>query len=125
MTKLTCLRGYSGSGKSTKAAEIAKETGAVIVNRDQIRKMLLNEWWTGDKTDEDRVTVAEEAQGKALLQTGTPVVVDATHLHPPFLRKWARLATRLGVDFELVDVHADPDCCSGSRKRQHCSRDHG
>jgi predicted kinase len=109
--KLTCLRGYSGSGKSTKAAEIAKETGAVILNRDQIRKMLLGSWWTGKKDDEDRVTIAEEAQVKAFLQTGTPVVVDATHLHSPFLRKWARLATRLGVDFEVVDVIEDVTVC--------------
>jgi predicted kinase len=109
--KLTCLRGYSGSGKSTKAAEIAKETGAVIVNRDQIRKMLLGSWWTGKKDDEDRVTIAEEAQVTALLKAGVSAVVDATHLDPRYLRKWARLATRLGVDFDVVDVHADPGEC--------------
>jgi predicted kinase len=101
--KLTCLRGYSGSGKSTKAAQIAEETGAVIVNRDQLRKMLLNSWWTGDKADEDRVTLAEEASVKALLRAGVGVVVDATHLEPRYLRKWARLASRFGAEFEVVD----------------------
>lgn len=111
MTTLWVMRGYSGSGKSTKAAEIAKETGAVIVNRDQIRKMLLGSWWTGKKDDEDRVTVAEEAQVTALLKAGVPAVVDATHLDPRYLRKWARLATRLGVDFDVVDVIADTGEC--------------
>lgn len=114
--KLTCMRGLSGSGKSTKAAEIAKDTGAVIVNRDQLRKMLLNEWWTGDRTDEDRVTVAERALVDAHLRAGTSVVVDATHLNAPFLRKWARLAAKRGADFEVVDVHADPEEC---KKRDH------
>jgi predicted kinase len=115
-TKLTCLRGYSGSGKSTRAAEIAKETGAVIVNRDQLRKMLLGEWWTGDKDDEDRVTVAEEASVRTFLRSGTSVVVDATHLNGSYLRKWARLASRLGAEFEVVDIHADVTEC---QRRDH------
>lgn len=109
--KLWAMRGLSGSGKSTRAAGIAGETGAVVVCRDNLRWMLLGSWWTGRKEDEDRVTVAEEAQVVALLRAGHSVVVDNTHLHPPYLRKWARLATRLGVAFEVVDVHADVDEC--------------
>ena len=109
--KLTCMRGYSGSGKSTKAAEIAKETGAVVVCRDDLRKMMLGSYWTGKKEDEDRVTVAEEAQVTALLRASIPVVVDATHLHPPYLRKWAKLATRMGVEFEVVDIVSTYEYC--------------
>lgn len=110
MSKLTCLRGYPGSGKSHRAAEIAKETGAVIVNRDLLRRMLLNSW-AGSKSDEDRVSIAEEAQVIALLRAGVPTIVDATHLESRFLRKWARLSTRLGIEFEVVDVISDPDEC--------------
>lgn len=116
MTKLVCMRGYSGSGKSTRAQEIAKEIDGVVVNRDLMRKMLLGEWWTGDPKDEDRVTLAEESQVGAFLRAGTSVVVDATHLNPAFLRKWARLATRLGVEFEVADVEADVTLC---RQRDH------
>ncbi|WP_198938184.1 AAA family ATPase [Mycobacterium sp. IS-836] len=105
------MRGYSGSGKSTRAAEIAKGIGAVVVNRDSLRFMLLGSYWTGKREDEDRVTVAEEAQVEAFLRNGTSVVVDATHLHAPYLRKWARLATRLGVDFGVVDVVTPLDEC--------------
>lgn len=112
--KITCLRGYSGSGKSTKAAEIAKETGAAIVCRDDLRKMLLGQWWTGKKGDEDRVTVAEEAQVIALLKSDTSVVVDATHLHPAYLRRWARLATRLAADFQVVDVRTNFASCQAN-----------
>lgn len=109
--KLTCLRGYSGSGKSTKAREIAQSSGAVVVCRDDLRMMLLGSYWTGKTQDEDRVTVAEEAQVNALVRAGTGVVVDATHLHPPYLRKWAKQATRLGADFEVIDCKIHPEVC--------------
>lgn len=104
---LWCMRGFSGSGKSARAREIAAASGAVVVNRDLLRLQLLGSYWTGDKTDEDRVTIAEEAQVKALLKSGVSVVCDSTHLNPRYLRKWARVATRFGATFEVVDVHAD------------------
>lgn len=111
MTKLWAMRGYSGSGKSTLAAKVAAENDAVVINRDYLRKMMLNSWWTGDNDDEDRVTLAEEASVDALLRQGTSIVVDATHLNAAYLRKWARLATRVGVGFEVVDVVEDVDTC--------------
>ncbi|QGJ93757.1 polynucleotide kinase [Mycobacterium phage Hannaconda] len=110
-TKLWAMRGFSGSGKSRRAREIANQNDAVVVNRDMLRMQLLGEWWTGDKEDEDRVTIAEEAQVVAFLKSETSVVIDNTHINPAYLRKWARLATRLGVEFEVVDVHADVDEC--------------
>jgi predicted kinase len=78
--------------------------------------MLLGSFWTGKKEDEDNVTVAETAQVTAFLRAGTSTVVDATHLNASHLRKWARLATRLGVDFNVVDVHADIAEC---KRRDH------
>ncbi|MBO0676893.1 AAA family ATPase [Mycolicibacterium sp. S2-37] len=110
------MRGYSGSGKSTRAAEIAKATDAVVVNRDYLRKMLLNEWWTGRPVDEERVTVAERAQVLALLKADVDVVVDATHLNASYLRKWSKMADKLGVEFEVVDVIEDLAVC---RQRDH------
>jgi predicted kinase len=110
------MRGWSGSGKSTKAREIANQAGAVVICRDDLRMMLLGSYWTGKQNDEDRVTVAEEAQVTSLLGAGHNVVVDATHLHPPYLRKWAKLATRIGADFEVVDVITDIDEC---KRRDH------
>lgn len=111
LTKLTAMRGYSGSGKSTKAREIATETGAVVVNRDLLRLQLVGEWWTGDRNDEDRVTIAESALATSFLKADTSVVVDATHLNPAYLKKWARISSRLGAEFEVVDVHAPTDVC--------------
>lgn len=110
------MRGWSGSGKSTRAAEIARDKDAVVVNRDLLRLQLLGRFWTGESQDEERVTIAEEAQVNALLRAGVSVVADSTHLNPKYLRKWARLATRLGVDFETVDVIEDLDEC---KRRDH------
>src|SRR6185503_3876447 len=111
MTKLWVMRGYSGSGKSTKAREIADANDAVVVCRDDLRKMLLGQFWTGKKLDEDRVSIAEMAQVEAFLLAGTQVVVDATHLNPKYLRQWAKMATRIGVDFQVVDVHNEVSVC--------------
>ena len=116
MSKIWAMRGYSGSGKSTKAREIADANNAVVINRDLIRLMLLGSHWTGKKQDEDRVSIAEMAQVKAFLLAGTQVVIDATHLNPKYLRQWARLATRYGADFQVVDVMEDPDEC---KRRDH------
>lgn len=102
--KLTAMRGYPGSGKSTRAKEIAAETGAVRVCRDDLRKMLHDNYHTGKTECEEQVTTAERAQVHALLQSGTSVVVDATHLEPRWLRKWAKMAAQYGAEFEVVDI---------------------
>ncbi|SHW54178.1 Predicted kinase [Mycobacteroides abscessus subsp. abscessus] len=102
--KLTAMRGYPGSGKTTKAKEIAAQSGAVRVCRDDLRKMLHDNYHTGKAECEDQVTTAERAQVHALLQSGTSVVVDATHLEPRWLRKWAKMAAQYGAKFEVVDI---------------------
>ncbi|WP_016887155.1 AAA family ATPase [Mycobacteroides abscessus] len=123
MTILTCMRGYVASGKSSRAREIAEETGAVVVNRDLLRLQLLGTYWTGDQDDEWRVTVAEEAQVLALMQADIPVVVDATHLMPSYLRKWARWATRYGWDFAVEDVKTPMDVCLERLRRRNLESD--
>ncbi|WP_324252205.1 phosphatase domain-containing protein [Mycobacteroides abscessus] len=102
--KLTAMRGYPGSGKSTKAKAICAETGAVRVCRDDLRKMLHDSYFTGKAECEDQVTTAERAQVHALLKSGVSVVADATHLEPRWLRKWQKMAAQYGADFEVVDI---------------------
>ena len=111
MAKLICVRGFSASGKSTLAKKLAGEIGGVVVNRDYLRKMSLGEWWTGKSEDENRITLIEKAAVKSLLQSGVSTVVDATHLAPQFLRKWAKLAGQLNVGFEVIDVRTDVEEC--------------
>lgn len=111
VAKLTCMRGLPGSGKSSQARKIAQKSDAVVICRDNLRQMLHGTYWSGRRECEDRVTLVEEAQVSALLRAGISTIIDAQHLHTPYLRKWAKLATRLGVDFEVVDVHADTEEC--------------
>lgn len=108
---LTAMRGYPASGKSTKAREIAAKTGAVVVCRDDLRMMLHGIYFSGKSDLEDEVTVAERAQVHAFLKAGKSVIVDATHLHTPFLRKWAKMSAQYGAAFEVVDVLASPEEC--------------
>lgn len=116
MAKLTCMRGLPSSGKSTRAYELAAETGAVVVNRDSLRKMLHDTFWSGKSELEDQVTIAEDAQVKAFLEAGISVTIDATHLNPKYLRKWAKLAGQYGAEFEVVDLDTPVDEC---RRRDH------
>lgn len=109
--KLTAMRGYAASGKSTIAAQIAKDTGAVIVNRDYLRMMLHGTWYSGKPELEDQVTIAERAQVRAFLKAGVSVIVDATHLNVHYLRKWAKLAVEVGAEFEVVDVPTRLEHC--------------
>ncbi|QZD99262.1 polynucleotide kinase [Mycobacterium phage Moostard] len=118
---LTAMRGYPGSGKSTKAREIADATGAVVVNRDALWKMLHGEWFHDThakdaKTFEAEVTIAERAAVQAYLKEGVSVVVDATHLEPSYLRKWSKLAAQYGAQFVRVDVDTDVATC---KQRDH------
>ncbi|WZB38362.1 polynucleotide kinase [Mycobacterium phage Bazzle] len=108
---LTAMRGYPGSGKSTRAREIADATGAVVVCRDDLRMMLHGTYFSGKKELEDEVTVAERAQVSAFLKAGISVVVDATHLEPSYLRKWAKMASQYGAEFKRVDIETPASYC--------------
>lgn len=120
---LTAMRGYPGSGKSTTARTVANNTGAVVVCRDELRNMLHGVYFNdgsnhpkSPKDFEDEVTIAERAQVAAFLKAGVSVVVDATHLEPSYLRKWAKMASMYGADFVRVDHITPVDEC---RKRDH------
>ncbi len=115
------MRGYPASGKSTRAREIADDTGAVVVCRDDLRKMLHGIYFNDGKNHpktpkvfEDEVTVAERALVQAFLKEGVSVVVDATHLEPQFLRKQAKLSAQYGAKFERVDMEASVLKCQAN-----------
>lgn len=108
---LWAMRGYPGSGKSTRARKIAEETGAVVVCRDDLRMMLHGTYWSGKRELEDQVTIAERAAVQAYLKAGVSVVVDETNLEPVFLRKWAKLASQYGAEFVRVDIETPVSHC--------------
>jgi predicted kinase len=111
IVKLICMRGYAGAGKSTLAAKLAAETSGVMVNRDQLRMMLLGSWWTGKRADEDLVTAAEQTLVRSLLRAGSDVIVDDTNLNPRYLHDWADLAGTVGAEIHIVDVRTPVSEC--------------
>lgn len=75
---LICMVGLSGSGKSTKAKEFAKEYGYKIVSSDQIR-----EQYCGDMSNQSRNNIVFQifySKIKYALQNGENVIADATFL---------------------------------------------
>jgi len=100
MPKLIATVGLPASGKTTFAR--ALQPSIVRVNRDDLRRMLhgarLYTQWA-----ERQVTAAQRAQVEALLRAGVNVCVDDTNLRARTVREWAKLAARLGAEFEVHD----------------------
>lgn len=109
MTKLVITRGLPASGKSSHAKRwVAEAPGRARVNRDDLRAMLFSAAGVLPYEQEQRVSAAQHAQVRALLEAGVSVIVDDTHLRLKYARAWADLAAELGADFEVLDFPIDP-----------------
>lgn len=105
MTKLTILRGISGSGKST----WARQQNAIVTSRDSIRHGMLDftydEWygWPVDRRNdmEGVVTELQNASIAALLKAGKDVIVDNTNIQWKFVKQIAKIGYRYGADVEI------------------------
>lgn len=105
------LRGLPASGKSTRAAELSAETGAEIVNRDNLRMALHGVWWSGDQEKENEVTYWEKSMVVDNLKNGRSVIIDATNLRPESLRNWRYLAEPYHAEVRVIDLDTDVDTC--------------
>ena len=106
VVKFVMMVGIAGSGKSTKAVEIAAEEGAEVIGSDSIRKELYgDEAIHGDgqvyQVMEDRTMIA--------LRKGASVVYDATNLVASRRRELlAKLPA--GVEKECIWVNTPIEC---------------
>jgi predicted kinase len=100
MARLIITRGLPASGKTTFARKL--QPAVVRVNRDDLRRMLHGDRLYTQRA-EAQVTHAQRAQVEALLRSGADVCVDDTNLRSGTVRYWARLAERLGAQFEVHD----------------------
>lgn len=101
MTKLTILRGISGSGKSTWAEAMqAADPSVVIVSRDRIRMSLFSK---EAFIDEDLVTKVQDAAIEAGLKAGHHVIVDDTNVTQKYVKRIADIGHRLGVKVEVKE----------------------
>lgn len=111
---LIIMRGYSGSGKSTVAKRLVRDSGnAIRVSRDDIRAML-----TGsdtktvlDQEGETLVTKIEEKAVRDALRRNLHVVVDDTNLRLKYARRWADVAVQEGAGWQVWDVTTDAETC--------------
>lgn len=104
MTTLTIMRGVSGSGKSTRATEIALSTGAEVVSRDSIRLTRYGVEY-GPPVDESRVTIIEHAMIEGFLKSRISVVSDNTNIDWNFVKQIAKIGRDWAdIVIEVVDV---------------------
>lgn len=111
---LTLLRGYSGSGKSTIARDIAAASSdTIIVSRDTIRAQMtgsvIKQALSHER--EEQVTKIEHAQVETALKAGLHVIVDNTNLKASFARQYLNIAADLGVSWNVIDFKTPLDEC--------------
>ncbi|PMS23643.1 aminoglycoside phosphotransferase [Trinickia dabaoshanensis] len=113
---LVLCHGFSGSGKSVVANELAPYMGAIVVSSDVERKRASEPLgascrepmpataYSSVALDANYHRLAELAD--ALLGAGLPVVVDASFLKRAHRASFLELAKRHGAHVTIVDVHA-------------------
>lgn len=114
---LIITHGYSGSGKSTFAAQLAEKIGAFQIRSDIERKRLFGyaaNDQTGSAINDGLYTQDANEQtyrhllalAKSVLAAGFPVIVDAAFLKSEQRNPFRDLAADLGVAFRIVSFHA-------------------
>lgn len=129
-TVLIITHGYSGSGKSTFATQLAEHIGAFQIRSDIERKRLFGyraDSQTGSGIDNG--VYSPEASVKtyrhlkelalAVLEAGFPVIVDAAFLKTGQRDLFRQLAADCGVPFHIVSFQAsDQELCRRIQQRQ-------
>ncbi|MGZ5577132.1 MAG: bifunctional aminoglycoside phosphotransferase/ATP-binding protein [Methylobacter sp.] len=116
-TALIITHGYSGSGKSTFAAQIAEKIGAFQIRSDVERKRLFGyRALMQTSSDIDKGLYTREASlktyqylkelAKAVLDAGFPVIIDATFLKIEQRAPFRQLAADCGVPFRIIAFQA-------------------
>lgn len=96
--KIIVLQGVPGSGKSTWAAEFAKEhKDYVIVCSDSIREAT-GIYWVPER--EGYITDVELDSVIAALKNNLNVIIDATNLNPKTIAKWDAVSNKYNCDIE-------------------------
>ncbi|HEY8096051.1 MAG TPA: AAA family ATPase [Methylobacter sp.] len=129
-TALIITHGYSGSGKSTMAAQLAEKIGAFQIRSDIERKRLFGYQalvQTGSGLDDGLYTQEANLKtyqhlkelAKAVLEAGFPVIIDAAFLKAEQRAPFRRLAADCGVPFHVIAFQAsDEELCRRIKQRQ-------
>lgn len=111
MSKLTIVRGVSGSGKSTWAEA---QPGALVVSRDRIRAAMFGsndqDYYAVSKEElhrkESLVTDIQDASIASGLRAGLHVIVDNTNVRPKFVKSIVDIGFKAGAEIavKVIDV---------------------
>jgi len=112
VTKLTILRGISGSGKSMWARS---QTGSAVVSRDDIRANVFGsngpDYYEVDRDvlrkREDIVSGIEAAMIRNLLRAGIDVISDNTHTMMKYVNRIAKIGYSEGAEVEIKRFDVD------------------
>ena len=115
---LTVMCGLSGSGKSTKAHEIAERTGAIVVSSDELRKELFgDERFQGEK---DKLFREYHKRVHDNLAAGRDVVADKTNISIRSRRALLEAVKDLDVYKDCVICNVKySDCLENNRNRSY------
>lgn len=104
--QLIIMHGLAGSGKTTRAEQLAIAKGAIHLRTDVERKFLHNEHLY---TDEAIQEVYDHCYRLAelVLKSGYNVIVDATFLKRSQRKQFQRMAEQLAVPFYIVRCEVD------------------
>ncbi|TAK64774.1 bifunctional aminoglycoside phosphotransferase/ATP-binding protein [Methylobacter sp.] len=128
-TVLIITHGYSGSGKSTMASQLAEKIGAFQIRSDIERKRLFG-YRANAQTDSgiDDGLYTQEASlktyrhlkdlAKAVLEADFPVIIDAAFLKTGQRDLFRQLAADCGVPFHIVTFQAsEQELCKRINQR--------
>ena len=125
--------GYSGSGKTTRSQALVEQMGLIRIRSDVERKRLsgmdsrerdVGDVGSGIYSEDMGVRTYERLASLArnVLESGLPVVVDATFLERARRDRFAALARELEIPFRILDYVA-PESVLRARIRQRQSAD--
>jgi aminoglycoside phosphotransferase family enzyme/predicted kinase len=127
---LIITHGYSGSGKSTFASQLAEKTGALQIRSDIERKRLFG-YRAHDSTGSGiKSGVYTQAAGlqtylrlaelaKSVIEAGFTAIIDAAFLKLEQRTLFRRLAADCGVPFFIIDFQAsDEELLKRTKQRQ-------
>jgi predicted kinase len=115
--------GLPGTGKSTFARALARETGAVVVESDRFRRLLFR---TPSFSTRENAALFQALAGATarLLDKGQAVVIDATNLSERDRRPFYVLAESKGLPQFVVALEA-PEALVEERLARRLTAEHG
>ncbi|MDA3643829.1 AAA family ATPase [Saccharopolyspora indica] len=104
MKELFVYRGLPGSGKTTRARELQAATGACLVGRDHLRKLLFGKFVGLTQAQENEVTKVQERLIRDALRSDQPAIVDDMNLRARYVRRFMEIAEQEGAQISVIDL---------------------